>query len=334
LDEGFYAEHGRYFHNQHPQDPQECIALLKNSPTITYLMHSSAHIKLRSKSGPNTHFRVFGSPFNPQHGLWAFDYKSDEAAALWNAIPPNTDILVTHTPPKGHCDLSAANTAAGCEPLRQALWRVRPKLHVCGHKHEGRGVERVTWDLAAPRIKGREKAVVFWEDPGHGNNKQSLVDLTRKGGSPLNHLPDTENTADPSRVTFSRGLTFSIGREGAEEAPNSKTAGSSSRARTKLRFPKIKKPQKGKASGPETTDVNEEEEGEEDSPNVLLSMRDDQYEEAIVGRLGRAETCIVNAAYLANSWGGPKRFNKPIVVDIELPVWQEDVEGEKGDETE
>jgi len=38
------------------------------------------------------------------------------------------------------------------------------------------------------------------------------------------------------------------------------------------------------------------------------------------------ETCIINAAIMANSWGGPKRFNKPIVVDIELPVWDDDVD--------
>jgi hypothetical protein len=40
-------------------------------------------------------------------------------------------------------------------------------------------------------------------------------------------------------------------------------------------------------------------------------------------RQDRAETCIVNAAIMANNWGGPKRFNKPIVVDIDLPVWEE-----------
>jgi hypothetical protein len=35
-------------------------------------------------------------------------------------------------------------------------------------------------------------------------------------------------------------------------------------------------------------------------------------------------TCVVNAAIMANSWGGPKRLNKPIVVDIDLPVWAEE----------
>jgi hypothetical protein len=51
----------------------------------------------------------------------------------------------------------------------------------------------------------------------------------------------------------------------------------------------------------------------------------DRETETIVGKLGRRETCVVNAAILANSWGGRKRFNKPIVVDIDLPVWREGV---------
>ena len=39
------------------------------------------------------------------------------------------------------------------------------------------------------------------------------------------------------------------------------------------------------------------------------------------GRQGRLETCIINAAIMARSHGnGPKRYNKPIVVDIDLPI--------------
>jgi hypothetical protein len=40
-------------------------------------------------------------------------------------------------------------------------------------------------------------------------------------------------------------------------------------------------------------------------------------------RAGRRETCVVNCAIMANGWPhlGGKRFNKPIVVDIDLPVW-------------
>ena len=47
--------------------------------------------------------------------------------------------------------------------------------------------------------------------------------------------------------------------------------------------------------------------------------------EALCGRMGRRETCVINAAIMASSWphkgSGGKKYNKPIVVDIDLPVW-------------
>ena len=47
--------------------------------------------------------------------------------------------------------------------------------------------------------------------------------------------------------------------------------------------------------------------------------------EALCGRMGRRETCVINAAIMASSWAhkgsGSKKYNKPIVVDIDLPVW-------------
>lgn len=45
--------------------------------------------------------------------------------------------------------------------------------------------------------------------------------------------------------------------------------------------------------------------------------------EALAGRMGRRETCVVNCAIMANNYPhvGGKRFNKPIVVDLDLPVW-------------
>ena len=46
--------------------------------------------------------------------------------------------------------------------------------------------------------------------------------------------------------------------------------------------------------------------------------------EALDGRLGRRETCVVNAAIMASSWPykspNQRRYNKPIVVDIDLPT--------------
>ncbi|EGO59178.1 hypothetical protein NEUTE1DRAFT_40599 [Neurospora tetrasperma FGSC 2508] len=73
----------------------------------------------------------------PEH---AFQY--DRAAHPWtNRIPVETDILITHTPPRHHLDLGL-----GCAGLLAELWRVKPKLHVFGHVHWGAGREAVYYD--------------------------------------------------------------------------------------------------------------------------------------------------------------------------------------------
>jgi len=63
-------------------------------------------------------------------------------------IPENVpiDIIVTHGPAWKHLDKCIRDSnRAGCPQLLQADERVRPKLHVCGHIHEGWGAELVRW---------------------------------------------------------------------------------------------------------------------------------------------------------------------------------------------
>ena len=99
LDEAFYSEHGLYFHNQVPQSSLDCLRLLKASPSITYLNHEAAEIRLSKEGGPKTTFKVFGSPYSPANALWAFGYPPEDASKLWDRIPLDTDILITHTIP-------------------------------------------------------------------------------------------------------------------------------------------------------------------------------------------------------------------------------------------
>ena len=86
--------------------------------------------------------RIYGSPFSPRHGNWAFQYP--RARDIWSSIriPEGVDILITHAPPRAHLDL----LGLGCVHLLRALWRVRPRVHVFGHVHEGAGTEWVVFD--------------------------------------------------------------------------------------------------------------------------------------------------------------------------------------------
>lgn len=197
LDQAFYAEYGQYFHNQCPQDPQSCAELCQKYPSIKFLSHESIEIRLTKPDGPKTSFKVFGSPYSPARGRWAFGYSGEEAEQLWSKIPLDADIVVTHTPPKYHCDETSNRGAAGCEVLRRHLWRVRPSLFICGHVHEGRGVERVLWDLSSSHVKYKEVDTRYWIDPGLGKKKQCRIDLTAGATLPLDNSNETA-TMSPS----------------------------------------------------------------------------------------------------------------------------------------
>ena len=60
---------------------------------------------------------------------------------IWNKIPEDTDILVTHSPPLGYGDLNGNNQRQGClELLNTIQLRVKPKYHIYGHVHGGHGI--------------------------------------------------------------------------------------------------------------------------------------------------------------------------------------------------
>ncbi|PBP24353.1 Metallo-dependent phosphatase [Diplocarpon rosae] len=93
LDSDFYAQFGLYFHNQNPQDSAKCQELLERSPSLQWLKHESTVVSLASRSGPHTTFKIFGSPYSPTSGMWAFGYNTEEATHIWDRIPLDSDIV-------------------------------------------------------------------------------------------------------------------------------------------------------------------------------------------------------------------------------------------------
>jgi len=86
-------------------------------------------------------FKIWGSPIMPWFFNWAFNRQRGEAIRkYWEVIPIDTDIVVTHGPPHGIGDFTASGANAGCEDLLDILQKIKPRLHVFGHIHEGYGV--------------------------------------------------------------------------------------------------------------------------------------------------------------------------------------------------
>ena len=304
LDQHFYAEHGQKFHNQHTQDATACHALLTNSSSIIYLNHSSAHVRLTSLSGPRTQFNVFGSPHIPSRGLWAFGCDNEaDAERMWKEIPQETDVVVTHTPPKGFCDNSPKwGDEAGCPKLRNALGKIRPCMAICGHVHEGRGVVRVRWN----GING-ETAQQQQVDNLVGNKKQCLVDLTGKTHAKLDNVGWHGARSAPWVAT----------PDVCEKITSSTTSATAERRGVTSEIPFLPTCQ-SMASTRKSSQDGDPSSGQD-------SRARSEAGPGVVYPAGKSETCIVNAAILATSYGvKPKRFNKPIVIDIELPVTGDD----------
>lgn len=102
--------------------------------------------------GPDIHYlcdsgfeyegvKIWGSPYTPTFLNWHFMRdRGPKIKKHWDLIPEDTDILVTHGPPKGILDMTEDGFAAGCLDLKNAILdRVKPKIHCFGHIHEGGG---------------------------------------------------------------------------------------------------------------------------------------------------------------------------------------------------
>ncbi len=79
-----------------------------------------------------------GIPVTPWS--WSYDLDEQEAAALLEALPEGA-ILVVHSPPQGHCDVTAEGVHLGSTAILEAIKQKSPRLVVCGHIHEAWGME-------------------------------------------------------------------------------------------------------------------------------------------------------------------------------------------------
>lgn len=142
---------------------EDARALLTNA---TYLEDSGVEIE---------GVKFWGSPWQPQFFDWAFNLERGEALKeKWQKIPEDTDVLITHGPPRMILDMAPregrlAVANVGCDDLREEiLERIKPKYHIFGHIHEGYGwrkVEGITF-INASILNGRyqiqNKPIVFY----------------------------------------------------------------------------------------------------------------------------------------------------------------------------
>ena len=124
------GNHDRMFEN-HPEDVKQWLS---EFPNITYLQDQAITVD---------GIKIYGSPWQPEFFSWAFNLprKGPGLMSKWEAIPDDTDILITHGPAFGTLDTVAGRQYdnLGCELLAERIERLKPKIHVCGHIHSGYG---------------------------------------------------------------------------------------------------------------------------------------------------------------------------------------------------
>jgi Icc-related predicted phosphoesterase len=97
----------------------------------TYLDNSSTDVE---------GLKVWGTPLSGKFGKWAFMRQEDELQRAYVEIPNDTDIVISHGPPKWYGDQCRNGYYAGSPSLRDRITELRPLFTAVGHIHEARGI--------------------------------------------------------------------------------------------------------------------------------------------------------------------------------------------------
>ena len=89
--------------------------------------------------------KIFGSPYTPTYGQWAFMKSRETINRVWEQIPEGMDIVAVHGPCKGmlDCSYDRQNVLEYCgdSALRKhILYRVKPKYFLSGHIHNHKDI--------------------------------------------------------------------------------------------------------------------------------------------------------------------------------------------------
>ncbi|PWN45032.1 Metallo-dependent phosphatase [Ceraceosorus guamensis] len=153
---GWYDRKGRSIHRQF-NEPQANTARVsellreKRSDGFVYLEDERYSFSIAREGVRDRVWNVYGSPWTPKFGGWAWNHeRGAQAKMLYANVPTDVDLLLTHGPPHGFGDLDViryGRSHVGCEELTRKLTagELSPRIHAFGHIHEARGVFREQW---------------------------------------------------------------------------------------------------------------------------------------------------------------------------------------------
>lgn len=127
------------------KEEEEAVSILtQHNDRVHYLNQSSVTIN---------GIKIYGEPRQPKFYDWAFNVSRNNMKDVWELVPDDVDILVTHGPPLGYGDVVENKTSfdlfhanqferVGCKHMKNMIdSRIENpfKLITFGHIHEGYG---------------------------------------------------------------------------------------------------------------------------------------------------------------------------------------------------
>ena len=85
--------------------------------------------------------KFYGTPVQKHFCNWAFNRDESKMAQHWAAIPDDTDVLMTHSPPYSIGDYVSHGYQGSPSLYKEVVERIKPKIHAFGHIHEGYGMK-------------------------------------------------------------------------------------------------------------------------------------------------------------------------------------------------
>lgn len=102
-------------------------------------------IYLENESVTIEGIKIWGSPNTPIFRNWAFMKNENKLNRIWESIPENTDIVVTHGPPKYTLDwveeLKNVYKPCGSPSLHKRMLKLQPNFCMFGHIHSNNNLK-------------------------------------------------------------------------------------------------------------------------------------------------------------------------------------------------
>jgi Icc-related predicted phosphoesterase len=131
------------------QAPIDAIANI-NKPTILVHGNAESEDELRAATANHANIQVLhanavklnnrvfvgigGAIPETPFGDWSVDH-SEKHAKTWLDPIPHADVLISHSPPKGHCDRDSAGKSLGSKSILKWIKKHKPSYCLCGHIH-------------------------------------------------------------------------------------------------------------------------------------------------------------------------------------------------------